>query len=233
MHDTLAGLRAGLSKRTVRAQITDKLAGMIASGLLRPGDELPSERDLAEALEISRETVRGAIQALESRGMVEVAQGARSRVLGPENWLAPPPTSAIARYTPEEVHAARTLLEVDAAREAARRIDNAQLAHLHWLMQAQGDALDDPAAFHICGSEFHASIHRAAGNRLLAAFLLEVYGQAQQLRRPALEAPGAAKRSWQDHHRIFDAIAARDPDAAAAAMAAHLGRIHKPGRSKG
>jgi DNA-binding FadR family transcriptional regulator len=233
MLDTLADLRAGLSKRTVRAQITDRLAGMIGSGLLRPGDELPSERDLAAALEVSRETVRGAIQALAARGMVEVAQGARSRVLGPEGWLAPPPASAIARYTAEEVHAARVLLEVDAARQAAQRIDAAALDHLRFLAEAQGRAIGDPAAFHICGAEFHAGIHRAAGNRLLAAFLQEVYGQAQQLRRPALEAPGAARRSWQDHLRILDAIAARDTEGAAAAMAAHLARIHSPGRRKG
>lgn len=233
MLDTIAELRAGLSKRTVRAQITDKLAGMIASGLLRPGDELPSERDLAQALEVSRETVRGAIQALAARGMVSVAQGAPSRVLGPEGWLAPPPASPMARFTPEEIHAARALLEVAAAREAATRIEAAALAHLAFLVEAQGRAIKDPAAFHICGAEFHAGIHRAAGNRLLASFLLDVYGQAQQLRRPALEAPGATRRSWQDHKRIFDAIAARDPDAAAAAMAAHLQRIHHPGRRKG
>lgn len=232
MFDTLAGLRAGLTKRTVREQITDRLAGMIASGQLRPGDLLPSERDLAEALEVSRETVRGAVQALTARGMVGVAQGARSRVLGPEGWLMAPQASPIARYTPEEVHQARVLLEVEAAREAARRIDDAAIAHLRFLIAEQGRSLDDPASFHIFGSEFHASIHRIAGNRLVAAFLLEVYGHAQQLRRPVLEKPGAAKRSWQDHQRILDTIASRDPDAAAAAMAAHLGRIHHPGRKK-
>lgn len=232
MYDTLAGLRAGLSKRTVREQITDRLAAMIASGQLRPGDVLPSERNLAEALEVSRETVRGAIQALTARGMVGVAQGARSRVLGPEGWLAAPVASPIARYTPEEVHEARVLLEVEAARETARRVDDAAIAHLRFLIAEQGRSLADPASFHIFGSEFHASIHRGAGNRLVAAFLQEVYGQAQQLRRPALEKPDAAKRSWQDHQRILDAIAARDPDAAADAMAAHLGRIHHPGRRK-
>jgi DNA-binding FadR family transcriptional regulator len=233
MLDTLADLRAGLSKRTVRAQITDRLAGMIASGLLRPGDEMPSERDLAAALEVSRETVRGAVQALAALGMVGVAQGSRSRVLGPEGWAAPSPASAVARYSPEDVHAARVLLEVDAARQAAQRIDAAELEHLRFLVEAQGRALAEPAAFHICGAEFHAGIHRAAGNRLLSDVLQEVYGHAQRLRRPALEKPGAARRSWQDHLRILDAIASRDAEEAAAMMAAHLARIHNPGRRKG
>lgn len=233
MLDTIADLRAGLTKRTVQSQITDRLAGMIASGLVRPGDELPSERDLAAALEVSRETVRGAIQTLAARGMVEVAQGARSRVRGPGSWLAPPVVSSAARFAAAEVHAARMLLEVAAAREAARRIGATALERLRALAAAQGRAIGDAAAFQICGAEFHAGIHRAAGNRLLAAFLREVYAQAQQLRRPALEAPAAVRRSWQDHQRILAAIAARDPEGAAAAMAAHLSRIHRQRQRKG
>ena len=102
----------------------------------------------------------------------------------------------------------------------------AALASLGSGARAQGEAIGDPAAFHICGAEFHAGIHRAAGDRLLAAFLQEVYAEAQQLRRPALEDPAAARRSWQDHRRILAALEARDPEAAAAAMAAHLARIH-------
>ncbi len=230
MFDTLADLRSGLSKRTVRAQITDRLARMIASGMLRPGDELPGERDLATALEVSRETVRGAIQALAARGLVTVAQGARSKVRTPGDWVLPPASSAMARYAPEEVHAARQLLEVAAAREAAKRIDDAGLDRLRYLVEAQGKALHDPGAFHICGAEFHAGIHRAAGNRLLAAFLLEVYAEAQQLRRPELEQPEAARRSHGDHRRILAALEARDPEAAAEAMARHLARIHRKPR---
>ncbi|PZW44922.1 DNA-binding FadR family transcriptional regulator [Humitalea rosea] len=232
MFDTFADLRAGLSKRTVRAQITDKLAGMIVTGLLRAGDEMPSERDLAEALEVSRETVRGAIQALVARGMIGVAQGARSRVLGQEGWLAAKPALAVSRYSAAEIHGARLQLEVAAASEAARHIGTEALQHLHVLVEAQGRALRDPAIFHICGAEFHTGIHRASGNRLLAAILVEIYGQAQQLRRPVLEAPGATRRSWQDHQRILAAIAQRDPEAADAAMTEHLSRIRTQRRGK-
>lgn len=232
MLETLEGMVGALSKRTMRDQIADRLAGMIASGILRRGDELPSERDLAAALDVSRQTARGAIQALSARGMVSVAQGARSRVLGPDGWLVSSPASTVPRYTTAEVQAVRLLLEVPAAREAARRIEPAALAHLRFLAEAQARAVGDAAAFHICGAEFHAGIHQAAGNRLLTTFLLEVYGLSQQFRRPALEAAGAARRSAQDHQRILDAIAARDPDGAAAAMEAHLRRIHHPGRRK-
>lgn len=207
----------------MREQIADRLAGMIFSGLLRPGDALPGERELAAQLDVSRETVRGAIQALAARGLIEVAQGARSRVLPSARWSTRP-VSAM-RYTAEEVHGARLVLEVAAAREAARHADAAMRARLRQLVEEQGRALDDPAAFHICGSEFHAGLQRAGRNRLLAALLAEAYGQSSELSHRALSVPGAMRRSWLDHKRILTAVEARDPEAAADAMRRHLDRI--------
>lgn len=228
MRDSLVLLQSAVSKRTMREQITDRLAGMILSGLLRPDDVLPGERDLAAQLDVSRETVRGAIQALAARGLVEVAQGARSRVLPAANWFARPAVAA--RYTPEEVHGARLVLEVAAAREAARHAGAATRARLQALAEAQGRALDDPAAFHIAGSEFHATLQRAGGNRLLAALLAEAHGQSSELSHQAVAAPGAMRRSWLDHRRIAAAIEARDPEAAAEAMRLHLDRIGRAAR---
>jgi DNA-binding FadR family transcriptional regulator len=225
MHDSLALLQSAVSRRTMREQITDRLAGMIVSGLLRPGDALPGERDLATQLDVSRETVRGAIQALAARGLIEVAQGARSRVLPAANWVARPAVAA--RYTTEEVHAARLALEVAATRAAASNAGEAIRARLRRLVEEQGRALDDPATFHICGTEFHATLQEASGNRLIAALLAEVSGQSSELSHRALAAPGAMRRSWLDHKRIAAAVEAGDPDAAAAAMRQHLDRIGK------
>ena len=67
-------LRAEIGRRTVRERISDKLASLIASGILQVGEELPSERDLAALLAVSRETVRGAIQTLAAIGVVAVSQ---------------------------------------------------------------------------------------------------------------------------------------------------------------
>ena len=74
-------LKAEISRRTVRERISDKLASLIASGILQVGEELPSERELAALLAVSRETVRGAIQTLAASGVVAVSQGARTRVV--------------------------------------------------------------------------------------------------------------------------------------------------------
>jgi DNA-binding FadR family transcriptional regulator len=225
MLDSFTLLQSAVSKRTIRDQITDRLAGMIQSGLLRAGDALPGERELATQLDVSRETVRGAIQALAARRLVEVAQGARSRVLPAAHWIARP--APMLRYTTHAVHAARLALEVAAARAAASNASEALRARLRRLVERQGSALDDPATFHICGTEFHAAVQEASANRLIAALLAEVSGQSSELSHRALEAPGAMRKSWLDHKRIATAIEAGDPDAAAAAMRQHLDRLGK------
>ena len=80
----LPDLQGSIVKRTVKEQISDKLASHIASGIFQIGDEMPSERELTAAFSVSRESVRSAIQDLASRGLVEVSQGARTRVLSTE-----------------------------------------------------------------------------------------------------------------------------------------------------
>ena len=73
--------RDAIVKRSIRDVIADKIAGLIASGILQVGDALPSERDLAAALNVSRESVRGAIQSLGARGIIGISHGSRTRVL--------------------------------------------------------------------------------------------------------------------------------------------------------
>jgi DNA-binding FadR family transcriptional regulator len=231
MQESLALLQSAVTRRTMREQIVDRLTNMILTGLLRPGDALPGERELAAQLDCSRETVRGAIQALAANGLIEVAQGARSRVQPRSRWAARP--SPAARYTPEEVHGARLVLEVAAAAEAARHASDTTLVRLRKLVEEQGRALEDPAAFHICGAQFHAILQGAGGNRLLAALLAEAYGQSAELSQRALAPPGAMRRSWLDHKRILTAIEARDPDAAAEAMRRHLERLGNAARRTG
>jgi DNA-binding FadR family transcriptional regulator len=230
MLSSLPDLKAAVSKRTVREQIATKLAAMIRSGLLRVGDERPSERDLSATLEVSRETVRGAVQTLAAVGMLEISQGARTRVARTEGYpfvTGSPGPDKIARYSADEVFKARKLVELAVVRDAAMRIGRADIERLRRLVEAQGEMADDPVRFQISDVEFHRLIYRAAGNRLLEAFLDEVYGYALDLRRKVLLMPDAVVASWRDHQRIFKALEAHDGDGAAAATERHLLRVHR------
>ncbi len=227
---SLPGLKAVVSKRTVREQIAGKLAAMIRSGLLRVGDELPSERDLSATLEVSRETVRSAIQTLAAVGMLEISQGARTRVARTEGYPFAGTTGdprKIGRYSAEEVFQARKLVELAVIREAALKIGKADIERLQRLVDSQGEMTDDPVRFQISDVEFHSLVYHAGGNTLLESFLGEVYDYALDFRRKALLMPGAVAASWRDHQRVLKALELRDPDAAASAMERHLVRVHR------
>jgi len=230
MLSSFPDLKSAVSKRTVREQIAGKLAAMIRSGLLRVGDELPSERDLSATLEVSRETVRSAVQALAAVGMLEISQGARTRVARTEGYpfvSGAPDPDRIGRYSADEVFKARKLVELAVVRDAALRIERVDIERLRRLVEAQGEMANDPVRFQISDIEFHRLIYRAGGNRLLEAFLGEVYDYALDIRRTVLLKPDAVAASWRDHQRIFKALAAHDAEGAAAATERHLLRVHR------
>ena len=191
----LAGLPdigGSIVKRTVGEQISDKLASHIASGSLQIGDLLPGERELAAAFSVSREFVRSAIQDLASRGLIEVSQGARTRVVsavgaGRNPDIASP--LAINRYDLASVHGARLLAERAVVAEAAERIDGDTLARLETSMAAQKHCLDDPVRFLICDREFHTAIYRCSSNPLLSDFVIGLYTYLMEHRRTAMSQP--------------------------------------------
>ncbi|VCU68235.1 Putative L-lactate dehydrogenase operon regulatory protein [Pigmentiphaga humi] len=226
----IPGDSPNITRRTVRDQISDKLAYMIHSGLLRPGDELPSERELATTLGVSRETVRAAISMLQAWRMLEVSQGARTRVLGPGSVGVHDSVSILrdlGERSVEEVAEARAAVELQVIRLAARRITPAQLNRLDDLLADQAAMMDDPVRFQISDQEFHEVLYRACGNALLADVVFDFYGYALEHRRNALRRPGAISHSVADHRAIVAALKSSDPEAAVAAMQQHLEQVHR------
>ena len=228
--DRIPGEHGRVSKRTVKDQISDKLAYMIHSGLLREGDELPSERTLASTLEVSRETVRAAIGVLHARRMVEVSQGARTRVLGP--GLLPMHESVstlgnLKNRSFEEVTEARAAVELQVMWLAAQRITDGEIARLSALVQEQAQMLDDPVGFQISDREFHVALYKSCGNALLVDVVSDFYDYALEYRRRALQRPGAIAHSVQDHQAIVDALKTRTPEVAVGAMRGHLEQVQK------
>ncbi len=222
-------LRAEIVRRTVRERLSDKLASLVASGILQVGDELPSERELASLLAVSRETVRGAVQTLAAMGVVAVSQGSRTRVVSQKIdtlKIGVTSPSAINSYDLESVHKARLLVERAVAAEAAARIDGVTLARLQQSLAIQKQTMRDPVHFLICDREFHLTIYRSSGNPLLADFVTDLYTFMLDHRRIAVSQPGAIEKSYLDHVAIFEALSARDPQAATDAFGRHIDRIY-------
>lgn len=228
--DRIPGEKGQIGKRTVKDQISDKIAYMIHSGLLQPGDELPSERELASTLSVSRETVRSAIGVLQAKHMVEVSQGARTRILGTGPFKLYESVSTLGdlkNRSIEEVSEARTAVEVQVIRLAAQRINKQQLKRLDDLVAEQGSMLKDPVRFQISDQEFHHTLYRACGNNLLADVVSDFYGYALEYRRRVLRREGAISRSVSEHRNIVEALKKRQPELAVQAMQQHLDQVHK------
>lgn len=231
--DRVPGDKGPIVKRTVKDQISDKLAYMIHSGLLRPGDELPSERELAATLGVSRETARAAVGVLQARRMIEVSQGARTRVIGPGTMPLHESVGVLGdlkHRSLEEVTEARAAVESQVIRLTAQRITPAQLARLRTLVADQAQMVDDPVRFQISDQEFHQILYRACGNELLADVVFDFYGYALEFRRLALMRTGAIAHSVTEHRAIVEALARHDADAAVSAMRSHLEQVHRTTR---
>jgi DNA-binding FadR family transcriptional regulator len=223
-------LRAAVVRRNVRDIVAEKIASLIASGILQVGDVVPGERDLAAALSVSRETVRGAMQNLAARGIIEVAHGARTRIKSAE--VGPLATSLrepklINSYDIEAIHSARLQVERPVVAAAAERIDSATLALLEEALAVQREASADPVRFLISDREFHLAIYRSCGNPVLADFVSDLYTYMMEHRRKAMAQPGAVLKSHAEHSAIVEGLRAHDPEAVVAAFDRHLERIYR------
>ncbi|HTU26226.1 MAG TPA: FCD domain-containing protein [Pirellulales bacterium] len=232
--ERMPDLRESVARRNMRYVVADTLAALIATGVLQVGDVLPGERDLATALQVSRETVRGGVQILATHGVIEVIHGVRTRVVsadvGPLGTGLREP-KRVNTYDIESVHQARLLVERPVVAAAAERINAATLRRLADSLDVQRAAMNDPVRFLISDREFHFAIYRACGNPALADFVADLYTFMMEHRRRAVSRPGAIRNSYDDHRRIVAALGAHDPEEAVAAVTVHLDRIYTTTRS--
>ncbi|MBB3934733.1 FadR/GntR family transcriptional regulator [Aureimonas phyllosphaerae] len=223
-------LREAIVRRNVRDVVAEKIAMLIASGIFKVGDDLPSERDLAAALQVSRESVRGGVQILAAKGLLAVLHGARTRVrsddVGPEFHRSREPR-LINSYGLDDVHQARLLNELVVVGDAAGRMDEETLRLLNQSLKMQETALEDPVRFLVLDREFHLAIYRRCANPVLAEFVGDLFGYMMQQRHRAVSEPGAIARSHADHTNIVRALEGRDRDATMSAFEVHIQRIYE------
>lgn len=191
-----------------------------------PGDQLPSERELAAALRVSRPSVREAVRSLQAEGYLVVKHGQGVFVAEPASRKQLREAMAKLDHDLAELFAMREVLEVAAARWAAERKDEAALA----AVQAAFDHLDsalgeDPlnyAKLQQLDAAFHLRIVHAAGNRLLSQTQNVFQELMQTGMRTTLEVPGRLEQSRLDHGRILSALLLGDANAAARAARNHV-----------
>jgi len=213
----------------VSEQVVAHIRDLIEKGLVRPGDKLPAERDLAAQIGVSRPTVRVGLRALAAMGIVESRHGSGTYIpdgppaLGSESLSL---LAALHGFTREEMYDARRVLEVGAAGMAAEHATPDQLATIADEVANLFATLDEPVVFLVHDIKFHRAVAEASGNPIIAALVEMVsalyYDRRKETARQASDRD--LREAAELHRRIYQAIRARNSEAARNVMNEHLAR---------
>lgn len=192
------------------------------------GAPAPSEIEIAGEFGVSRVVARETIKILASLDIVDVAQGRRVVVRPRAEWdyLSP----LLIEWLPaeivdellQELHQMRALLEPELAAMAAASVTDETLARLKGELDRMAALETEPDAYLEVDHEFHMEICRAADNRILDRIMYSARWLGTASRRLTNAAPAGLRRATAQHTEIYEALVARDPEGARAAMRRHL-----------
>ena len=206
-------------------EIVRQIKTLVQEGRLKSGDRLPPERDLAERFKVSRTSVREALRALESLGLIEIRPGEGTFVRGVsvESLIEPLALVILTqREAVGELFEARRLLEPTIAGLAARRATNEEVHEMERVLEEQAREVAAGRTGLAQDAAFHAAIASAAHNRAISRLVNALMDLLSQSREESLQTPGRPTRSHQDHRKILDAIQRRDETLAHRVMLEHL-----------
>jgi DNA-binding FadR family transcriptional regulator len=219
------------ARTTVTQRAIDEIKTRIAMGEFAPGQRLPTERDLAADLGLSRSSMREAIRALTVMGVLEARHGAGIYVtqLKPGDLLDTFGVVAEISWGDTLLHLVqvRKILEPAAAAAAAARIDEEGLIRLRAEMTAmeRGTTAEEIVGHDL---EFHRIITEAAGNPVLAAILGGLNSRTFRARVwRGYREEGVFPRTFREHDEIYRSLIERDPDGARIATAVHIGAVEE------
>ncbi len=219
-----------VERNSVADQVAKKILDLVRTGNLKPGDQLPPERDLSQMLQVSRPSLREAMRGLQILGVVKSRQGGGAYIssldaadlLGPLQFLI-----TLNALNVDALYQARVLVDGGIARIAAATLSGEDLARLAAMVEVQRLLVADPIGFRVSDLEFHRTISEASRNPFLLRVSHSLYVLGMEYRRVASELPGVLRQSLADHEAIVSALTSRDPDAAQAAMEAHMRNVHE------
>jgi len=216
-----------------RQQVEDALRKAVLDGQLQTGDRLPPETELARQFSVSRPTIREALSALETQGLIRKVPGA-----GGGSFVQAVDHTAFGQVVQESMHnllrlgsvsvnevaMVRQHLEVPAAILAAEHRTDADLKELRAILAEQKRrTVDDPMVSEL-DAQFHVAIARMSGNRILASLVYALHRESEPVGHLDLS-PELGRDTFAQHQRIVKAIADQDPEAAEHAITEHLGYL--------
>lgn len=212
-----------IKPRRLYQHVADQLRALIDTGEYAVGDRLPTERELAVRLGVSRPTVREALIALEVNGRVRIRVGSGIYVLAPPSRLEAP-VAPIAG--PFDLLRARALIEGEVAARAAERISKSDIATLDHILDDMDDAAHPGPTTLSLDRAFHIAVADILGNDAITKIVGDLFDQRINPYFEGLARHFENAASWQsalgEHRSVRNALAKGDAATARTAMQSHM-----------
>lgn len=214
-------------------QIADEIVRFMRENGLQVGSRLPSEVALAEQLGVSRPSVREAMIALETAGLIEVrtGDGTYVRRLPGQEFRMPWARADDPGPGPREQYAAQEILECEAVALTAEIISDEQIDHLEDIVDRMARRIErgqNPVEQHM---EFHVALAQASGNGMIAGYVREIWEMRQEPMWDVLRAhaliPDSLRAGVASRRQLIACLRAHDVEGAKNIMRQHFSRMRK------
>jgi GntR family transcriptional regulator, transcriptional repressor for pyruvate dehydrogenase complex len=215
-------------------QIVQQIEESVQKGALKPGDQLPAERELAQQFGVSRTAVREAIKTLHEKGLVEALPGRGTFITNGTSHSMRQSLDRILKSGQPDGTAwlveFREILEPEIAALAATRAGKQDIAAMREAVHVMDAAQRDPEAFIEADLDFHLALAEAAANPLILSLIDSIVGLLREQRMQIFYVGGGPARGQMHHKRILDAVERRDSQGAREAMRHHLLQVREDSR---
>ncbi len=219
-----------IKTRRLSDEIVRQIKEALFAGKLRPGDKLPTERELAQRFATSRASVREALRTLEPEGIIRVKKGVVGGIFVAEGDHRPLAKSFevllhLKKVTIQQIAEVRLIVEPETARLAAERADGEDLREMEEVIAAMSTALERNRLPRLYDLRFHLLVARAAGNPILEVLAESMLGVASRTISQLNPSRETIQHVVRCHRNVFEAISRRDPEAAYSAMLEHIADV--------
>jgi GntR family transcriptional repressor for pyruvate dehydrogenase complex len=213
-----------IKQEKISTQIAEQIKTLINSGELKPGDALPPERELVKVFNVSRASLREALNTLAGMGFLEMSQKHRTIVRSLASSRITDPLQHLLKednQTVFELIEVRKAIETWSAYHAARRATSNDITHLEKSVESMRLKIEQGLSVVEDDANFHLAISEATHNKIQTHLMFSIYDILKESLGKYLE---SIKMSdiYDQHSKVVEAVKNKDPDLAAARMREHL-----------
>jgi len=221
-----------IKQKRISEEIVEQIEQYIKEGLLKPNEKLPSERDLAKKFEVSRSSVREALNMLEAKGLIEIIHGEGTFVKSVGDEILRNVNGLLVK-DPQltwELMEIRKTLEVWATEKAAINADEDSIKIVEEAYREMEKVYNRPNYGEFEDAEFHLSVIRASKNTVLYHMMMSIFNLLKETvkagREYVIKVKGLSKRELLlEHKAVMDAIKEKNPALAKEKISKHLSFI--------